>query len=51
VNDYFKDAGLRVGLSQGVDYPGIASGTIVKQSPPAGYKVSKDTFISLYYSK
>lgn len=50
VNDYFRSAGLRVGLSQGVSYPGITPGTIVKQSPPAGYKITRDTFISLYYS-
>lgn len=51
VTDYFKTAGLRVGVSQAVDYPGVATGTVVKQNPPAGYKVSMDTFIGLYYSK
>lgn len=51
VSQFFKDAGLRVGSSQSVDYPGIDAGTIVKQSPPAGYKVTADTYISLYYSK
>ena len=51
VESYFRSAGLRVGLTQAVDYPGIASGTIVKQTPPAGYKITKDTFIGLYYSK
>jgi eukaryotic-like serine/threonine-protein kinase len=51
VTGYFKSAGLRVGVSQGVDYPGVATGTVVKQNPPAGYKVSADTFIGLYYSK
>ena len=51
VEDYFKEAGLRIGLSQPVDYPGIASGTIVKQNPPAGYKVTRDTYITLYYAK
>jgi beta-lactam-binding protein with PASTA domain len=42
---------MRVGLTQPVDYPGIAPGTVVKQAPPAGYRVTKDTFIGLYYSK
>lgn len=51
VNQFFREVGLRVGSSQGVDYPGIAAGTIVKQSPPAGYKVTADFSISLYYSK
>lgn len=51
VNDYFQSAGLRVAASHPVDYPGIAAGIIVKQTPPAGYKISKDTFIGLYYSK
>ena len=51
VSGYFQSAGLRVGVSQAVDYPGVATGTIVKQNPPAGYKVSVDTFIGLYYSK
>lgn len=51
VNQFFREAGLRVGSSQGVDYPGIEAGTIVKQSPPAGYKVNADSLISLYYSK
>ncbi len=51
VTSYLKTAGLRVGVSQEVDYPGVATGTVVKQNPPAGYKVSVDTFIGLYYSK
>lgn len=46
-----QKAGLRVGVSQAVDYPGVTAGTIVKQNPPAGYRVSTDTFIGLYYSK
>ena len=51
VTTALQDAGLRVGVSQAVDYPGFASGTVVKQNPPAGYKVSTETFIGLYYSK
>ena len=51
VSDYLQKAGLRVGVSQAVDYPGVTTGTIVKQNPPAGYKVSTETFIGLYYSK
>ena len=51
VTGYFQSAGLRIGVSQAVDYPGVTSGTVVKQNPPAGYKVSMDTFIGLYYSK
>jgi eukaryotic-like serine/threonine-protein kinase len=51
VTTALEDAGLRVGVSQPVDYPGVEAGTIVKQNPPAGYKVSTDTFIGLYYSK
>jgi serine/threonine-protein kinase len=51
VSDYLQKAGLRVGVSQAVDYPGVVTGTIVKQNPPAGYKVSTETFIGLYYSK
>jgi serine/threonine-protein kinase len=51
VTSYFQSAGLRVGVSQAVDYPGVEAGTVVKQNPPAGYKVSMDTFIGLYYSK
>jgi len=51
VSDYLQQAGLRVGVSQAVDYQGVASGTIVKQNPPAGYRVSTDAYISLYYSK
>jgi beta-lactam-binding protein with PASTA domain len=51
VSGYFQAAGLRVGVSQPVDYPGVPAGTVVKQNPPAGYKVSIETFIGLYYSK
>lgn len=51
VSSFFKDAGLRIGSTQAIDYPGIAPGTVVKQSPPAGYKVSTNTPISLYFSK
>ncbi len=51
VNYFFKDAGLRVSSSQPIDYPGIVPRTVVKQSPPAGYKVSSNTPISLYFSK
>ena len=51
VRDFFKRAGLRISTSQPIDYPGIAQGTVVKQSPPAGYKVSANTPISLYFSK
>jgi eukaryotic-like serine/threonine-protein kinase len=51
VSSFFKDAGLRVSSSQPIDYPGISPGTVVKQSPPAGYKVSANTPISLYFSK
>jgi len=51
VENYFRSAGLRVGLTQAVEYHGIEPGTVVKQAPPAGYKVSTDTLIGLYYSK
>lgn len=51
VNQELRSVGLRVGSTQPVDYPGIPAGTIVKQTPPAGYKVSFDTYIGLYYSK
>jgi eukaryotic-like serine/threonine-protein kinase len=51
VSDFFRQAGLRIGSTQAVDYAGITAGSIVKQSPPAGYKVTADSFISLYYSK
>ncbi len=51
VSSFFKEAGLRVSTSQPIDYPGIVPGTVVKQSPPAGYKVSANTPISLYFSK
>jgi eukaryotic-like serine/threonine-protein kinase len=51
VRQSLREAGLRLGSSQEVDYPGIPEGTIVKQTPPAGYKVSGDTLIGLYYSK
>lgn len=50
VEDYFRANGLRVGVTQGVRYPGIPSGTIVKQNPPSGYRLSKETAIGLYYS-
>jgi serine/threonine-protein kinase len=51
VEGYFKTVGLHVGTTQPVEYPGIASGVVVKQSPPAGYKVSKESFIGLYYAQ
>ena len=51
VQNYFKTVGLRVGTAQPVEYPGIASGVVVKQSPPSGYKVSKGSFIGLYYAQ
>lgn len=51
VQDYFRDVGLRLGAAQAVEYPGITPNTIVKQTPPAGYKISKDSYIGLYYSK
>ena len=51
VSQELRAAGLRVGSSQEVDYPGIPPGTIVKQNPPAGYKVTMETYIGLYYSK
>jgi eukaryotic-like serine/threonine-protein kinase len=51
VQDYFRDVGLRMSAAQAVDYPGISPNTVVKQTPPAGYKVSKDSYIGLYYSK
>lgn len=51
VQNYFRDVGMRVGSAQAVPYPGIAAGIVVKQSPPAGYKVSKDSFIGLYFAQ
>lgn len=51
IKDYFQSAGLRVGSLLPVHYPGIPPGTIVKQSPPAGYKVGADTPIALTYSE
>jgi serine/threonine-protein kinase len=51
VSSFLKEAGLRVSSSQPIDYPGIAPGTVVKQSPPAGYKVSANSPISLYFSR
>jgi eukaryotic-like serine/threonine-protein kinase len=51
VSQELREAGLRVSSSQPVDYPGIPEGTVVKQTPPAGYKVTLDSYIGLYYSK
>ena len=51
VSEFLKTAGFRVGASQPIDYPGIIPGTVVKQAPPAGYKISKDTVINLYVSR
>ncbi len=51
VQDFFRSAGMRVASSQPVYYPGIQPGVIVKQSPPAGYKLTKDSYIGLYYSR
>jgi eukaryotic-like serine/threonine-protein kinase len=50
-NQELRDMGLRIGSTQAVEYPGIPTGTIVKQTPPAGYKVTEETFIGLYYSR
>jgi beta-lactam-binding protein with PASTA domain len=51
VSEFLKGSGFRVGTSQPIDYPGIIPGTVVKQAPPAGYKISKDTVINLYVSR
>lgn len=51
VKDYFQTAGLRIGSLLPVHYPGIPPGTIVKQAPPAGYKVGADSPIALTYSE
>ena len=51
VSEYLKAAGFRVGSPQAIEYPGIIPGTVVKQAPPAGYKISKDTIINLYVSR
>lgn len=51
VKTFFQDAGLRVGALTPVHYPGIPPGTIVKQMPPAGYKIAQDGSIALTYSE
>lgn len=51
VQDFFRSSGLRVASSQPVFYPGIQPGVIVKQSPPAGYKLTRDSYIGLFYSR
>lgn len=51
VSGFLQSAGFRVGSPQPIDYPGITPGTVVKQSPPAGYKIRKDMIISIYVSK
>jgi len=51
VENFLRSSGLRVASSQPVQYPGIQPGVIVKQSPPAGFKVTRDTFVGLYYSR
>jgi len=40
------DAGLRLGMVNGVPNTGLPPGTIVKQSPAAGQKITPDTTIS-----
>jgi beta-lactam-binding protein with PASTA domain len=51
VTDFLRSYGFRVGSQQPIDYPGIAPGTIVKQAPPAGYRITQDNIISLYVSQ
>lgn len=51
VSEFMRTAGFRVGSPQPIDYPGVTPGTVVKQAPPAGYKIGKDTVISIYVSK
>lgn len=51
VSEYLRNSGFRVGTPQPIEYPGIMPGTVVKQAPPAGYKINKDTVINLYVSR
>src|SRR5262249_21298978 len=51
VKQFFEDAGLPVGSLRPVRYPGIPPGTIVKQMPPAGYRIGQEVSIELSYSQ
>jgi serine/threonine-protein kinase len=51
VLDAFRAAGLKVTNVTYRSYPGVPPGTVIRQSPPAGYRVSRHSSVTLEVSR
>jgi eukaryotic-like serine/threonine-protein kinase len=51
VLDAFRSAGLKVTAVTYRSYPGVPPGTVIRQSPPAGYRVSRHSSVTLEVSR
>ncbi|HET8646791.1 MAG TPA: PASTA domain-containing protein, partial [Vicinamibacteria bacterium] len=51
VLDALRSAGLKVTNVSYRSYPGVAPGTVIRQSPPAGYRVSRHSSVTLEVSR
>jgi serine/threonine-protein kinase len=49
--ELLRARGFRVGLTGSAPYPGVAAGTIVRQSPPAGFQIAPSEPVSLEVSR
>jgi len=51
VLDSLRNAGLKVTDVRYRSYPGLPPGTIIRQFPPAGYRVNSHTSVTLEVSR
>jgi serine/threonine-protein kinase len=51
VRGFCSRRGLRLGQVHSVDYPGLSSGTVLRQYPPAGSPLSRSDIISVWISQ
>jgi serine/threonine-protein kinase len=49
--EVLRARGLRVAVVGSTPYPGVAAGTVVRQSPPAGFQIAPDEPVSLEVSR
>jgi beta-lactam-binding protein with PASTA domain len=51
VLEALRSAGLKVTAVTYRSYPGVPPGTVIRQSPPAGYRVSRHSSVTFEVSR
>jgi serine/threonine-protein kinase len=49
--ELLRARGIRTSVAPGVPYPGLRPGIVIRQSPPAGFRIAPDDLVSLEVSR